>query len=501
MDGPAHLYNSQLINQILFGDQSILQEVFKMNPELIPNWTGHFMLSFFNLFLPAFLSEKAVLLFYVIGLPYSFRALIKTISPTNTFFSYLIFPFTYCFFVYMGFYNFLIALVFLLITFNFWLKHQDNHSFKTIVKLLGLITLTYFSHVFVFVILLFLIGLHILLKTVQQIFQNSNSWKNSILSSLTKTKTILLGSSLPLVLFIIYWLNKAEGGNNQFVKSEELLEWLGNMRPFITFHYLNEKAITQKIAYFVAVIFILALFGRIRELTNKSKSAETKSSRFFKGTDFWLVTTLIFLVMYFKLPDFDSQAGFISVRLGLLFILFLFIWLAAQDYPGWFHVFVPVVVLYFHCNLRMSQLEEIKTLAGFAKECNTASEKIQDNSVVVPVYCTDSWLVGHFSNYLGVDKPMVILENYECIMGYFPVKWNEEHYPNFQIGSERPEDFPCLKIKTSSPNRLHKVDYVFVIGNIESKTDSCSQKIKQNLSENYSLHHSSQNCKLYKLRN
>jgi len=102
MDGPAHLYNSNLITHLLFEDNQQLHEFYKLNTIAVPNWIGHFILSFFNLFLPAFLAEKILLLIYFVGLPYSFRRLIITINPKAVFVSYFIFPFTYSFLFFIG---------------------------------------------------------------------------------------------------------------------------------------------------------------------------------------------------------------------------------------------------------------------------------------------------------------------------------------------------------------------------------------------------------------
>ena len=73
MDGAAHLYNSNLIGSLLFESNPQLNSFFCFNPEPVPNWTGHLFLSVFNCFLPAFIAEKVLLIFYFIGLPYAFR--------------------------------------------------------------------------------------------------------------------------------------------------------------------------------------------------------------------------------------------------------------------------------------------------------------------------------------------------------------------------------------------------------------------------------------------
>jgi len=36
---------------------------------------------------------------------------------------------------------------------------------------------------------------------------------------------------------------------------------------------------------------------------------------------------------------------------------------------------------------------------------------LQRSCVVLPINYSDNWLSGHFSNYLAIDKPIIVLEN------------------------------------------------------------------------------------------
>src|SRR6185295_1290073 len=64
LDGPAHLYNSNLINWMLSEKQALATTCFYFNPVLVPNLSGHALLCVFNFFLPAYLAEKLVLIIY-----------------------------------------------------------------------------------------------------------------------------------------------------------------------------------------------------------------------------------------------------------------------------------------------------------------------------------------------------------------------------------------------------------------------------------------------------
>ena len=61
LDGPSHLYNSNLIVNLLFNSEG-LTPFYAFNPELVPNWSGHFILVLFSSILPSYMAEKILLL-------------------------------------------------------------------------------------------------------------------------------------------------------------------------------------------------------------------------------------------------------------------------------------------------------------------------------------------------------------------------------------------------------------------------------------------------------
>ncbi len=64
LDSPSHLNNAQIIKELLFHKQSILDLFYSINTTPIPNWTGHFLLTLLSIIMPMFIAEKMVLLLY-----------------------------------------------------------------------------------------------------------------------------------------------------------------------------------------------------------------------------------------------------------------------------------------------------------------------------------------------------------------------------------------------------------------------------------------------------
>ncbi len=505
LDGPVHLYNSNLITNLLFGNNGNLAHFFTFNNEPVPNWTGHFLLSLFNLFLPAFLAEKMLLILYLTGLPFFFRRLIKTISPENYFLCYLIFPFTYSYLFFQGFYNFSLSIIFLLITLNYWIKH-DGHllSMKRISGLFLLLTLIYFSHIFIFELCLILITLNILVNVISRFINSSESVKEALLALLKKCCVIILSAFIPMVLSIRYLLSRPFELKT-FVDNTQLIAWLKNIRPYVTLDILakqEEEIYTKILFYFIVLVFLMAIYCRFFKVTFSGKipfgkrCIDTIKSR-LRISDFWLLSAMLILFLYFILPDTFGSGSYISARLELIFYILLIIWLSVQLLPKWFTLLSVIVVLFCNFNLDKCYMATAQKLNLTAISCYNASGFITPNSIVLPINYSDDWYYCHLSNYLGIDKPMVILENYECGKDYFPLKWNRNSMPLIIAENVMPEQSCCkywLNIVKGAPGAI---DYIFELGRRNEKLDSCDIALKEIMLRDYRLVYQSECCKLF----
>ncbi len=481
MDGGSHLNNVTLIKELLFNSNTILKDYFIFNPEPVPNWMGHFILLFFKLFLPSFLAEKALLLIYFIGFPLAFRALIKTISPENIIYSYLIFPFTYSSVFLLGFYNFSLAIIFFLLTLTYWIK-QSNKPFtiKSYIFLFLLMIATYFSHIFMFALLLFSLGLHVLTTSFFEKIENNISFKSFFSVIIKKGTTILICSFIPLVLFVFYVISRPVLEVKNYIATEELIAWIKNIRPIIAYNPPLEEAFTTKIFYILSSLFIIAIYLKadnfFKSLHSPNDSHKVWWKSIITAIDFWLLCFGLVLALYFIMPDSDNSGGFFSIRLGLVFFILLILWISTQNISKWFSILSLVIVLFMHFQLNIYYASVIKDLDKQAQDCYQAAEFIEPNSTVLSLNYSNHWLMGHFSNYLGADKPMVILENYEATKGYFPLLWNEEKYPNMLLAGKIFEETKCLWWKSSPQNSIKNIDYVFVLGNSYGNEDACVQE-------------------------
>ena len=117
-------------------------------------------------------------------------------------------------------------------------------------------------------------------------------------------------------------------------------------------------------------------------------------------------------------------------------------------------------------------------------------------SLVLPLNFSKNWLAGNYDNYLGIDKPMVILHNYEASTGYFPVHWNREKMPNTLLGNQN--SIPkCLDWIGEKAHASYVIDYVFILVDYIDEELKCKETIEKSVRQNYELIYSDAYCHLY----
>ena len=504
LDGAAHLHNSSLINHLITEDNPVLHQFYEFNSALVPNWTGHFFLSFFQFFLPAFLAEKAVLVLLLVGMAYAFRSLIKVMTPGNYMFSYLIFPFTYSFVFFLGFYNFCFGLIFLFITLAYWIRIEKGPiSAKRLIFLFLLFTATYFSHAFVFAFLLLFMGLRVFVTTTINLARDSEGRKEVFRKFLLTSGGILLAVGFPLILFLLY-ISSVPELEKHYLETSTLIEWLEIVRPIIGLNFEVETKIAEILYISYWVLIGLIIYTRL--ITLRYRKQQEKEKRFIDGERltnslFWIVAFVVSLYVYFTMADGDANAGEVSVRIVLIVFLVFILWLSTQRlHPIIVGVFA-IITLYCNVKLNNFYTTQINVLSYIAKDCEEVGKYIKPNSTVLPVNYSNHWMLEHYSNYLGIDKPMVILENYECTNAYFPLKWNDASMPNLLLGGHSSEEFLCLGWRSNDKGVAKNIDYVFILGKeITENLDACHLSVKQAMSDSYEMVFSNENCQLLKYK-
>ncbi|NTW34281.1 MAG: hypothetical protein HGB12_16960, partial [Bacteroidetes bacterium] len=330
LDGSSHIYNANLIKSLVFQSDLETMKLFQINSIAVPNWMGHFIMAFLRIFLPAFLSEKILLLLYFILTPLFFRKFILLFNPSGKIFTYFIFLFTHNVLLYLGFFNMMLGIMFLFISIFYYHKYCQIFNLKRFIILTLLLLIVYFSHIMIFAITVCFLA--ILSFYISDIHSN-NTLRKKILNRLM----LLFLSALPsLILAFKYFIlvDSIDEGEPQLPFVKLLTEFI-NVQPLLTLSGNNPWKIYTNILF---ILFTIIIISRIIVLVKKVIMAKGSNLRpKFKIPSFkvvCLLTSFVFLILYFILPN----GMMISIRLLLLFYLFFVMWIALNEYPKWIHV-------------------------------------------------------------------------------------------------------------------------------------------------------------------
>lgn len=503
MDGASHLANANIIRQLWFYDSEFFRQFFLINPEPVPNWTSHLLLTLTGLFLPPWAGEKIQIIILLAATPLAFRALIRTINPQNVFLSFLIFPFTHPMFLFFGFYNFCLSVLLFIITLNFWIRSdQKTWNLKRGLLLFFLIALTYFSHILSFGVLLIAIATHILTRLVLLLKDRSKDFRAALTTTLHRIMVITASAAIPLALFAYFFLTRPGTRDIKFIPGRELLEYLYTIRPLITFNPSMESKVTIPFFIFLMIIaftgLILLIKGkRTEEKINQDTDKIAPQTSTAPHHHIWLpITLLILLILYFFLPNDYGTASYTNLRIGLLFFLLFIVWFSVLKFKKYLAVLIILTAIFFNGALNRLYQPSLKDLRALVTECYKAGEVIRPNSLVLPLYFMDNWFTGHFVDYAAIGKPVVMVYNYECESGYFPVVWNQDQRPNYYLGTPENPDryihFEIIRERTSRP-----LDYVLIMGTFDPEKDWFSRTLNAILQEKCRLVYQEGHCRVY----
>jgi hypothetical protein len=463
LDGPVHLYNVNLLREMIMGGNPLITDFFSINRDIIPNWTSTFILAIFRLVLSSQVADKLFLLTIAFALPWTVFSLIRRVAPQNMLLSLFSLSFVYTYPFGLGFYNFCFGVVVYLCILNFWIGRKN--VLASLMGLSGLLLLAYFTHILVFVLSFSSVGLYSVLQLAGNIRRKTRYQQPM------KEIAVILMAGLPgLVLSFIYLSQWNDPVAASRLPLKDLLKWIFDARFLIIHNYLREDDFSR-LVFFTA--FGLIIYISTRYFSKKPEHKPTvqcSSPRFFAG-----LLSMIFLILYLVFPDESSGGSYLSVRLNLFFYLALFIWLTTFTYPKKLLVLAALVLFVATAGLTYRNYYSTRNYNQLIKNFHAAEEWVTAHSVILPI-TNNNWLLDdHFPSYLGWEKPVILLENYEASTGYFPVVWNLAGMPSLRLGDSIVSDVCLYTNFPASENHSVNIDYVIIWG--DEGMDDCEKGI------------------------
>ncbi len=431
-DAGSHLYNAKLLLQ-LFNESKFLDAYIAPNNWSTPNWTSHLFLSV--LLWAGFsglAAQKILILFYVIGFPWFAMLFLKEYTNRWSLTFILVLVACYSYIFSLGFYNFLLGLVFLMAGGYVHLKLQNTVIWKKTVFLFCFFGLLYFTHIFVF-------GIGVVFIACLTLSTNFS------LATFLKAQVSILIAGLPFLLLGILFLTRPTHLNTEPFFME--MKWL--FKNFYSASPLQGTSNGQFkwFGYFVSLFTLsILLLGWVKGLANKKYLP-------------LLLLAVLLAIFYFILPDSGAGGSYINERLNNLFWIFLLLYASCIAFKPKLQLLIATMVFGAVAIKAINIYSLQKPLSDTVVALTKLGETLNENSVVYALTPKLPEQLLHADSYVGVSSGCLLADNYEAYMGYFPIIWRFD-LPTYVLLNHYKYQLKEYNQLNTNPNLIGIKEYV-----------------------------------------
>ncbi|MBK7764162.1 MAG: hypothetical protein IPI46_12600 [Bacteroidetes bacterium] len=486
-DGASHAYNAKVLFDYVFGhERDFYKAFYTINRNLDPNWFGHLFVGFLTQLFPAWLADKFFQITYVLVFAFGFRFFIKALHHENTFLSFLFFPFLFTLAFQQGFYNYSLALGFFFYTMGYYVNHryQLEHPFKQLI-LTALLLLTAFSHgmpVLYAMLMIFLLWL----SEHFQLFIPLDFRKLSV--QLSRLLLVFIPSLLLIFLFML------KRGVGREAHAWSIGKKLSAFFQFFASQSTRHAEVFPAIACSILLLsFLLVLiFTRIKvNIPKKMKLG------------YVLLCMMLFtFISYVTCPHSIGGAGSIDIRLAFLPPLFLLLYFATKRWTDLTKMIFIGCSFFISIVFLVIRFPYVMKASKIGNEIMTATDYIEDKSVILNLHF-DYWQklpngdsvfhkdgsFLHFSDFLGAEKNkhLILLNNYEAEINYFPVNWQPGKNPRETVSGFIQGNLPpCGDYQLYEQKTKRRIDYiVFQQWRNDAMNYDCVKQLLKDMNEDF----------------
>lgn len=429
LDGAAHLYSASLMAR--WNDFPLAHEFFLKQPFPPPNIISHWLMYLLWPILHPIGIEKIIVALSIalpaISVEWLCRQ--KGISSIN---ALLVLPVLYNFMLFLGFYNFLIGIGLLWLSYAILTRLQGEKTIWIVLVSLGLGSAMHFSH------------LMILPAATGLLFIDFLVSKNR-----TRGTALIIFSVLSIVSILLFY--------NQFVEKSDLnLSWpsltdrlnmLWNSQPLVSF-YQSENLRTRLFSLLLLILLVVELW-RVKRWS-------------YSGRTFGLFSALV-LVGLMVIPDDLLGGGLLAQRIQLVFIYGICITLIMEIRRMWQRGLILLFILSYGPIQLQHQVKIAKDLSYMGSQMYQIGKQLDEDGILVPVYFTDNWLESHAANYAGLHRNIIIADFYEALNPYFPFYYNPELNLFRIMGMDTEKGRKCPEIEHLEQVTNFEVTYILNI--------------------------------------
>ena len=458
-DGPCLMYNARMLSDFWRGNNiSLYSRFYALAYQPNPNWVSHIILGGLMYVFDGATAEKVFLTVYVLLFVFGFYNLLRKINDKVPGWLLVILLFVFHHTLAKGFYNFSLSIAFYLWMVWSWLRYIDKKSSLNAVLFFLFSGLAFFTHLLPFVTgtvtCVLLAGSYALTR--------GYSFKQS--PSVFFVKTV---ASLSLMLGPFVWLSgwftKKEGGLRL-----HLSLYRGRLMDHVKFSYLVN--FTTGEAFFAGIagitlctLMAVGIWSRLRQ-----------GFKWHKYDGFFVSMLFVFTV-YMTFPEeFMGRAILITMRTQLFVYILMVCCIAYMAPPAIKNAGGYILFLCFG-GLWIVRIPKVLTASAAVEDVTSANRSIRPGSVVLPLDFSPggkdekgelignaNWLFTHVADYIGTGKPLIILDNYEANVGYFPFTWKEGKSPYTFLSREEGIEAqpPCADIDAYYKTSGERIDYI-----------------------------------------
>jgi hypothetical protein len=463
-DGPVFCSNLEILKSLLQGDPQTASS-YNINHYPVPNWTSQFFGTFLSFSSDTRIAEKIIQSLCIGLLPLSFFCWLRKWQLPE-YWVLAILPLSWNSAFCLGFYNFLLALSFLIFSMAWW-PHLAIRKSKNIWAF-TIIGLLYFTHPTAMCLMVLFI----------QAYQFAKAPRNFIAIQNFK---LLLAQTPWLLLLVGLILRRDESGQQRGLDATQIIADFFHGRHLV-FYGMKEEQYTM---WLVVVPFVCSGIGcvcAIWRLMRKKRNAirllthsEHPNTSVIQRWAF-LFFFLSVLLMVFLLPNEDGWAGYVTMRLSLIFHLSVMMAIALFYLPKLFLWSAIFSMLLSHGFLLQLRWSDQTNLANIADEIVLCAHQAPQGSSMLTWNASDNWFLSNAGSYAALAEVQLI-NNPSASTKYFPVCYNAKM---FSYSLRDQELFGCYVFpKINAIGKLP--DQILVIGKFKegNTCDSLIQKLTQ----------------------
>jgi branched-subunit amino acid transport protein len=409
-DGPSHLYNARLLTALLDPANVRLREYFEFNPGLHPNLLAHALLAALQAVVSALLAEKILLTLLVALLPLSLLRLLRAVERGRDVYALASLPFAYHHLLHRGFYSLSLGLSLCFFTLAFFWPRRMRPTWGGALGLNALLLLTYLAHFGPFAMAL--VGMAVACAFVP--LAEGDGSRGERLRRAVRGGLPALPAGLLGVAYLL-------GGSDGFTKyvSAEKLRTIFFERMLLTSYTTWQEMLAPWLLGCLAAALIFTALGRMRRPVG------------ILPRDAFLAFAALLVVLFFTLPRWLNDGGFVNDRVFLLF--FLLAWVGMAPPPRRLAIALGAVLLACAA-AHLGRLSwEYARLQPELRAVTAAVERIEPHSTVAyrqlarrsaaferyPRYVDP---FAHVDAWYGMGEDVVLFDNYETRFDYFPLR-------------------------------------------------------------------------------